>query len=209
MLRNYKHIIWDWNGTLLNDVDLCLEVMNGMLAKRHLPQMTKAYYREIFTFPVRHYYEQLFDLADGLFEQLSIEFISTYEARLPEAPLHSGARAALEQINASGRSQSILTAAKQDSVIEAAQRLEIAQYFLGIVGLNNIYAHSKVENGKQWLAELNHDPNEVLLIGDTAHDFEVAQVLGVDCALIANGHQSKAKLDKCNVQIFASLRELF
>ena len=58
-LSKYSHIIWDWNGTLLNDAWLCVEVMNGMLAKRNLPIRTLNQYMDIFDFPVKDYYVKL------------------------------------------------------------------------------------------------------------------------------------------------------
>ena len=58
MISKYKYIIWDWNGTLLNDVWLCIEIMNEMLENRNLPSITYDKYREIFDFPVQRYYEK-------------------------------------------------------------------------------------------------------------------------------------------------------
>ena len=55
----YTHIIWDWNGTLLDDAWLCVDVMNGMLRERRLPTRTLDQYKEVFDFPVRNYYETL------------------------------------------------------------------------------------------------------------------------------------------------------
>jgi hypothetical protein len=56
---NYKNIIWDWNGTLLNDITICIKSMNILLKERTLPLISEDKYRDIFTFPVRNYYEQL------------------------------------------------------------------------------------------------------------------------------------------------------
>ena len=53
----YRCIVWDWNGTLLNDVQAAFSAMNAMLSRRGLPLMESlAQYRELFTFPVRQYY---------------------------------------------------------------------------------------------------------------------------------------------------------
>ena len=37
-MGNYRHVIWDWNGTLLDDAWLCVEVLNGLLARRRRSQ---------------------------------------------------------------------------------------------------------------------------------------------------------------------------
>ncbi|HSR88152.1 MAG TPA: HAD hydrolase-like protein, partial [Pontiella sp.] len=74
--------------------------------------------------------------------------------------------------------------------------------------LNDIYAAGKVENGKQYIARQATDPEHVLFVGDTVHDFEVAQAMGVNCVLVACGHNSRPRLDACGVPVFKSLAEV-
>ena len=74
MLTNilkYNHIIWDWNGTLLNDVELCASIMNNLLRNESLSEISLEKYREIFTFPVEEYYK----LAGHNFERNSFEIL--------------------------------------------------------------------------------------------------------------------------------------
>ena len=69
MIKNYKHVVWDWNGTILCDVELGIEIMNGLLQQRRLALLTPASYRDLFTMPVQHYYARLgFDFAREPFE---------------------------------------------------------------------------------------------------------------------------------------------
>lgn len=58
-LKGKDHIIWDWNGTILNDVDHAVAMMNTLLVEHNLPLIDREYYREIFDFPVLHYYQKL------------------------------------------------------------------------------------------------------------------------------------------------------
>ena len=55
----YNHIVWDWNGTLLDDLWLCLDAINSVLDSRGMNRVDEISYRKIFTFPVIDYYEQL------------------------------------------------------------------------------------------------------------------------------------------------------
>ena len=72
----YKHIIWDWNGTLLNDTWLCVEGINNSLEKRSIDTITKEVYRRVFSFPVKDYYERLgFDFKKEPFEVAGDEFV--------------------------------------------------------------------------------------------------------------------------------------
>jgi len=107
-----------------------------------------------------------------------------------------------------GISQSILSASKENILVEKVKYYGIDKYFCRIMGLENHYAESKVERGKKWIAELNLNPQDVLLIGDTAHDYIVSRNIGSDCLLIANGHHNYERLAKLGVEVINSLKEI-
>ena len=205
----YKHIIWDWNGTLIDDVWLVVESMNKMLTKRSLPKIDSKKYREIFDFPVMHYYSKLgFDFSNESFEKLTVEFISEYYRRFNECKLFDKAEEVLKKIRDRGISQSILSASKEDVLIEKIKYYGIEKYFCRILGLDNHYAEGKIKRGKNWIAGLNLHPQEVLLIGDTTHDYEVSRHIGSDCLLVANGHHSYKKLVGLGIGVIRTLKEI-
>ena len=116
---DYKHIIWDWNGTLIDDVWLVVEIMNKMLKKRHLATIDAKKYREIFDFPVTKYYLKLgFDFSKESFEQLTVEFIGEYYDRFNECKLFAQAENILKKIKQRGILQIILSASKEDTLID-------------------------------------------------------------------------------------------
>ncbi len=210
MLNNYKYIIWDWNGTLFNDTELCLDIINGILLKRKLEALTLNKYRDIFTFPVEEYYRKAgLDFNQYPFEILGREWMDEYEKRKYEASLHKGVRKILRLISKQSKQQSILSAYSQHTLIEIVKYFSIEKYFSYLVGLDHIYASSKIEIGKRLLAKLGNKPDETVLIGDTFHDYEVAKDLEIDCILVANGHQSKEKLLTSNVKVLDSLTDLY
>lgn len=191
----YRHIVWDWNGTLLDDLDYCIAVMNGLLARRNLPLLDRARYHELFDFPVRDYYDRLgFDAGRDSFEQLSVEFISAYDAHRWDCRLHPAAPEILAAVTRAGATQSILSAYRQETLHEIVAHFGLLPHFIRLTGLDNIYAHGKAELGRAWLAELALPPAEVLLVGDTLHDLDVARQLGIDCVLVAAGHHPAARL---------------
>ncbi|MEC7235404.1 MAG: HAD family hydrolase [Verrucomicrobiota bacterium] len=206
----YKHAIWDWNGTLLNDTLLCVEVLNGLLARRGRAMMTTSDYRENFGFPVIHFYEYLgFDADVDTFEQVSREFIRDYEKRwFDECILYQGAREVLSAMTQLGMTHSVLSAAKQEALESGIQHYGIREYFMGLVGANNIYAEGKVAQGKQWIKQLPREPEEVVMIGDTLHDHEVAEAIGTDCILLAHGHHTPERLAATGKRVVQSLGEL-
>ena len=205
----YKHIIWDWNGTLFDDVWLCLEIINEILRKRNLAQLTPDYYRQIFDFPVINYYQKLgFDYSTDPFSVISTEFVLEYEQRRPACRLRAGALEILERNLELGLTQSILSASKQSYLQQAVEELQIDHKFVAIAGLDNHHAAGKIELGRRLLHQLNLPAGQILLIGDTGHDYEVAQAIGVDCCLISGGHQSEQRLLSCGVPVLDSLTAL-
>jgi len=208
-LSKYKHIIWDWNGTLINDIWLVVEIMNKMLKKRNMPGIDSKKYREIFDFPVIDYYAKLgFNFSKESFEELTVEFISEYYTRFNECKLFNEVEEVLKKIRDMGIPQSILSASKEDVLIEKIKYYGIDKYFCRIMGLENHYAESKVERGKKWINELNLNPQDVLLMGDTAHDYDVSKHIGCDCLLVANGHYSYERLAKLGVDVIDTLKEM-
>jgi phosphoglycolate phosphatase len=205
----YQHIIWDWNGTLLNDAWLVVEIFNDMLTLRDLPRISAEQYAEKFGFPVKGYYQKVgFDFEREPFEKLGDEFIEEYERRKLECPLQEGAVEILSENAGKGISQSIISAAKQDSLEEMVKRHGIEHLFVAAHGLDDHYAFGKVDIGLKWMAELNLPPGEILMIGDTTHDYEVAEAMGVDCILVVSGHQNRPRLEACGARVVDSLAEL-
>lgn len=209
MIEKVRGIIWDWNGTLLNDTELAVETMNGMLAKRGLPLMTTERYKDVFTFPVKEYYQKIgFDFDTEPFEIPALEFIERYNQLVGNCRLHNDSVAVLNHFRSKGIPQFILSAMHQETLDQCLEHYQISHFFDHVSGLDDHYAHSKLENGVALMKELRLNPDELLLIGDTIHDFEVATEMGCRCILIANGHQSHKLLQSTGVPVLNELKEL-
>ena len=167
-------------------------------------------YREIFEFPVKDYYLKLgFDLEKEPFEESGLEFIKGYENRRYDAQLYPQVIPLLIELRARGLSHSILSAQHQTLLDDLTQYYNIRDYFIEIIGLDNHYAHSKVENGIKLVNRINLSLQEILLIGDTDHDFEVADAIGVDCLLLSQGHHCSKRLKKTGAKVFQNLMDIF
>jgi phosphoglycolate phosphatase len=211
-IKNYRHIIWDWNGTLLDDVQLCADIMNNLLKARSLPTITLKTYREIFTFPVKDYYIKAgHDFVNESFEKIGKDFIDEYENRKTECTLFHFAKEVLEIIHSFKIEQHLLSAYKQNNLENIIKHFGIKEYFNSVMGLDHIYADGKIELGKQLMNEISSNGmgSKVLLIGDTIHDYEVAKILNTDCLLVSNGHQNSEKLKTLNIPVINNLKELF
>ncbi len=202
-------IIWDWNGTLLNDLDFCISCINVLLNKRNLLPLNRDTYKEVFSFPVKDYYQAIgFDLRKEDFSVPAHEFIELYEQNVRNCSLHTDAIKVLQFFHQKGIRQFVLSAMHHDLLIETLKHYHILNYFDGVAGLGDIFAVSKIERGQQLIDELRIEKNSSLIIGDTIHDFEVAKELGIACILVADGHQSEERLKSTGSMVVPTLKRL-
>jgi len=204
-----KIIIWDWNGTLLNDVQMCVDCMNVLLEKRQLTRLSLETYRDVFNFPVKDYYEEIgFDYSREDFEIPAKEFMDLYHHFLPETELFSCVVEVLEHFKRNGYLQLVLSAMEHNSLMKTLEEKGILNYFDAVSGIDNIYAGSKQEMARAFLHRLGLNSHDMVLVGDTLHDREVAQTLGIDYLLVAAGHQSKTRLLKKTSKVVDILSEV-
>ncbi|PID93349.1 MAG: hypothetical protein CSA95_08175 [Bacteroidetes bacterium] len=202
-------IIWDWNGTLLNDVDLCIALMNEMLQKRNMPLLAKERYQECFTFPVRDYYEAIgWDFGKDRFEEVGHEFIDLYRNRQHEATLFPGIERVLQTLQEKGYQQYILSAMEGDLLKESVRRRGITSYFRGIQGITSHLGEGKKEIARQMIKDGSIHASSTLLIGDTLHDAEIAQTYQIPCLLVAYGHQHYKRLTTSGFPIVTTAEAL-
>lgn len=211
-LNKYSEVIWDWNGTLFDDVNLCNNIMNHLLVSRSLPTLTLNRYKDIFTFPVREYYLKAgYDFSREPFEKIGAEFMVEYEEKKMNCKLFPYSAKVLNNFQSLNIRQHLLSAYEQESLTTIIKYHGISEYFTFIKGLDHIYADDKVNIGKQLMKEISVDgtSSEVILIGDTIHDFEVANELGIDCLLVGNGHQNIDRLKELQVKVINNIKELY
>lgn len=204
-MSKYSTVIWDWNGTLLNDIDASLNSINPLLKERNLKLHSKESYRSVFGFPVKDYYVKSgFDFNNDDWEKVAHDFVRNFKKEIGKAELFSVVPNVLETLQGRGVDQFILSAMEHNSLIENVRDKGIVDFFTHISGIDNIYADSKEDNGKKLIQDFNLNPEKSLFIGDTIHDFEVADSLGIDCALFSGGHQDVARLQTTNCKYVVS-----
>ncbi|MBN2065118.1 MAG: HAD family hydrolase [Sedimentisphaerales bacterium] len=205
----YRHIIWDWNGTLLNDAAECTAVVDKLMQKHNLGRLSQERYRKETCFPVINFYIALgFDFQKVPFTEIARDYIEQYDQLMLNSSLHDESRLCLTNLTAAGYTHSVLSAYEQIRLEKAISHFGLTDYFLKIIGLSDYFAHSKKDNGIKWINELPYDKEQVLFIGDTTHDHEVALAMGVDCILMTNGHQSPEHFDQTHRQTFNNLGEV-
>jgi len=207
-MKNKKAIIWDWNGTLLDDLDICILGINHYLRERHLKTLDRKRYRRVFDFPIQKYYTAIgFDFENESFEALSVQFLDAYFKNFNQTRLFPHVIEVLDYFNNKNYRQFILSAMDVHSLKESIDHFNIIHYFEAIVGAENILAKGKLEQAKILLKEHELDLSTSCLVGDTLHDQHVADQLNIPCILVAAGHQNFNRLNTQNNHVVRNLEE--
>ena len=208
-MTRYEAVVWDWNGTLLDDVDLCLVVVNEILAEYEFPALSRRRYLEIFDFPARVYWERAgLNLGRIDFTEVSARFCELFEAQLSRAGLQLGSLDVLGLVRRAGIRQFLISNTEHPALARTTESYGLTAFFDDIQGMDTGLADGKLPAARLVLERFSLDPTRVLLVGDTTHDAEVARELGAACVLVAEGHQTRSRLQGYGVPVLASLREL-
>lgn len=202
----YTHIIWDFNGTILNDVQTGIDAVNSILrryGKKTLDSIEE--YRRVFCFPVVDYYDAI-GLERENFHRYAPEWITEYNLREARAPIFDGVIDIMGYFLQNGYAQYLLSATERSMLDKQVDRLGIRGYFTELIGQDSIEAHGKIGEAKRWAQRVQ--PKKALFIGDTMHDFEVAQALQAECVLLSCGHQDRARLLQTGCRIFENAADL-
>lgn len=208
IMAKYTHVIWDFNGTILDDLAACIESVNILLENHGLARLDNTEtYRRAFGFPVRDYYERIgFDFSVTPYDELAVEWVNLYLEHTKVPRLTDGVAEILKNNRDLGIEQLVLSACELEMLTSQLRQLGVDGFFTEIIGLSNIHAAGKGDLARAWREK--HPDAKILYIGDTVHDFEVANIMGADCALYTGGHHDRKRLEACGVAVFDNFREL-
>ena len=196
-----SHIVWDWNGTLQDDVQAAVNGINVLLARRGLPLSTLEIHRRHFGFPVRNYYTALgFRLEDEDWDELSQSYYDAFYSD-PTPRLFDATMPTLRRLRALGVGMSRVSAAERTVLVSSLKRYGLDALLDNICGLGDRNAQSKLELGRDLVGRLvrdcGFDPRAIWFVGDTNHDYEMAAACGASCLLLTCGYQSEERLAAC------------
>jgi phosphoglycolate phosphatase len=205
-----RTVIWDWNGTLLDDVDGCVATLNELRERRGMEPLSRVRYRELFGFPVRAFYESIgFDFSDEPFAALSRDFIAVYRRRAPEMQVAPGARAALARLSQQGVRHLVVSAMEARLLGEMLGEHGLSTLVAGHHGTLDHTAGSKVEVGVEAVRAAALAPESLVVVGDTLHDLELAQAIGCRALLYAGGHMHRDRLAQGGATVGATVIDDF
>lgn len=204
----YSHIFWDFNGTIIDDVGNALQCVNDMLERKGRQPITLDDYYTYVETPIIGFYRHILPPDELDFQDISRQYHSDYARHINETGLAEGAYELLHKLKAMGVHQYIITANILSEAEELIEKFGISACFDKILGAENTLAESKIDRAKAFFKELNINRNGAILIGDTLHDLETANALGIDCVLVSYGHQGRRLLEEHNAFTVNSLKDV-
>ena len=210
-MNKIKYIVWDWNGTLVDDGWLFVELINQVLKKRKMREITLLDYKNTFCFPLEKYYQRLgFDFNIEPYEVPSMEFVALYDKNRYRPQLYKKAILLLKTIKKAGVKNYLLSAQNHSSLLSLTDFYNISNLFEKISGTNNFHARGKSLLANNLLGNLGANNDEVLFIGDTNLDIEIASAVKSSVMAITFGHQSRDRFpNQKNIVQVTSFNELF
>jgi phosphoglycolate phosphatase len=198
-----KLVAFDWNGTILDDVEGTLEANNRVLEHFGLPVITLEQYREHFRVPIRDYWIAL-GLDPEFFDQHSEEqekvFLSNYEPQENKFHNRSGIKEVLEFLKDKGIEGIIFSNHIVPHIETQLERLGIKNCFTKILarplhGRDHQLKRFKDGFLNNFVRTNNLKPDEVLVIGDTDEEVEIGKKYGYVTVALKGGHNSTSRLE--------------
>ena len=202
-----RHVVWDWNGTLVDDHVAVVAAINDALASLHLGSIDSDIFRTHYTRPVQRFYEQVAGrpIAPGEWQTLDEAYHHSYSARVERLELASDAREALTATEAAGLTQSLLSMWRHQDLVALVERLGIGPFFLRVDGLRVPGGGGKTEHLEAHLAALEVEASAALLVGDTLDDLAAARAVGARCVLYDGGSHHRSALEATGVPVVDTL----
>ncbi len=204
----YHNILWDWNGTLIDDAVTSLNCVNDMLTEMNKPLITLEQYYTYVETPIIGFYRHILTEDELDFPLISKSFHESYNRRIKETELADNAINVLRTLKNNGAKQYIITATKEESAKKLTIDYNVNEFFDGIFGADNTLAESKVERALNFFRNNNINPQDTVFIGDSLHDLETANALGVDCILVTYGHQGRKIIENSGTVTADSLNDV-
>ncbi|MEU5437110.1 HAD family hydrolase [Streptomyces sp. NPDC020719] len=208
------HLVWDWNGTLLDDIGAVIEATNAAFAELGLEPITLERYRELYCVPIPRFCQRLMGRLPTEAEWLVMDeaFHKHYWLRADACALTQGAAELLADRSASGLGQSLLSMAPHEHLVPIVRRHGITEHFLRVDGRTGPSHGSKAEHMVRHLTALRAadeaiSADRIVVIGDAVDDAVAAAHIGARAVLYTGGSHSRDSLAEAGVPVVDTLAE--
>lgn len=204
------HIIWDWNGTLLDDVHISLFAANQALIEIGQEPINLMEYRYHYSVPVQKFYRSILgrEPSEQEWRNIGKTFNYYYKPNIKTASLCSDAIDALQYCCQQEMTQSVCSLMEQDELNVSVFNTQVSQYFNLVDGRDTpLLKTGKQEQLSRHIEKLNISPSLCVVIGDAVDDALSAFQVGAKAILYTGGTHSFENLSKTGAYVVSSLKE--
>ncbi|MDX3849044.1 HAD family hydrolase [Streptomyces sp. AK02-01A] len=213
MGKQNMHLVWDWNGTILDDIEAVIGATNAAFAEIGLEPVTLERYRELYCVPIPVFYERLMGRlpSDSEWAVMDASFHRHYTERRLACGLTEGVKELLAQWQLAGRSQSLLSMYGHEELVPVVRGYGIESHFIRVDGRTGPSGGSKALHMERHLAALASvgaiSAEHTVVIGDAVDDAVAAAHVGARAVLYTGGSHSRASLEAVGVPVVDTLAE--
>ncbi|MGW7696126.1 HAD family hydrolase [Streptomyces asiaticus] len=208
--NHVTHLVWDWNGTLLHDIDAVISATNASFHEIGLPPITLERYRDLYCVPVPRFYERLMGRlpSDEEWAVMDEAFHRHYWVLAETAGLAIGARQLLTEWQEAGLTQSLCSLAPHEYLLPLVRTHGIERHFVRVDGRTGQSNTGKAEQMMRHIAALEGmPPQRMVVIGDALDDAVAARHVGARAVLYTGGSHSRTSLEAAGVPVVDTLEE--
>lgn len=189
MLANYKNWIFDWSGTIVDDMALVVDATNHVMAHYKKPQFDRESFRSSFRLPYGEWYAEI--IPNVPLEEIEQHFRKGFELSAARVPVLPYAREFLEALKAGAKRIFVCTSMDTAAFEDQASSHKLDHFFQ--------QTYSSVLNKKKLITQILQEhqltPSETIFIGDMIHDIETAHHGEIDSLAVLTGYNTKAELE--------------
>lgn len=183
-----RSIIFDWSGTLVDDLPAVWQATNVVLRRAGVPELTLDQFRAEFCLPFQQFYDRFTPHVP--LGQLESWFHEAFRQLQPSVVELPHARRFLEFCRQQGLRCFVLSTVRAEYFVAQTARNGFGEFFERVW----LEVWDKRQQIQPLLAEAGLDPAETLLVGDMEHDIETARHGGLWACAVLTGYNTRHQL---------------
>lgn len=195
MGRNYRLVVFDWDGTLLDSAHAIVASMQAAARDLGLPPPDETTARRVIGLGLHDALSQAMpDVPVGEYPRVAERYRHHYLARDRELSLFEGAQELLEELAEAGCLLAVATGKSRLGLNRALEASGLTGFFHATRCADECTSKPAPDMILEIMAELETEPGRTLMIGDTTHDLQMARNAGVGALAVGYGAHTREAL---------------